>query len=84
MDLAERLGQHHRIVLAQPVLEELVRHTDADGATGIHHERRGLEPGIEAVAINFRFDSGEDLIPDTGFHTRTALAVLPRIKPGST
>ena len=83
MDFRECLRQDHRVVLAQPVLEELVGHPDADGTAGIQHQRGRFEPGIEAMAVDLRFDSREDLVPDADFHTCTALDDHTRLEAAS-
>src|SRR5439155_26498365 len=52
------------VMLRQPVPEQRVRHTDANGAFALGDKRRRLEPRIEAVSIDFGLDAGQDLVPN--------------------
>src|ERR1041384_6444662 len=58
-------------MLGQPVLEERVGNANGDGASAISNERGRPEPGREAVAVNFCFDAGEDLVPDARIHVNS-------------
>jgi hypothetical protein len=69
--LGQRFGQHHRVMLGQPVLEEGIGNANGDRAPTVCDERGGLEPGIKTVTVNLGFDPGEDLIPDARVHCVT-------------
>src|SRR5687768_18591601 len=70
-------------MLGQPVAEERVRHPHADGACLVGHERGGLEPRVKAVAVDFRLDPGEDLIPDIPGHFRPRRTAVTTFAPSS-
>src|SRR5258705_179834 len=66
--LRQRFGQHDGVVLRQPILEKGIGDSNGDRVSPVCDKRRGLEPGGKAVAVNLGFDSGEDLVPNTGIH----------------
>jgi hypothetical protein len=83
-NLGQCLGEHDRVMLGEPVLEEGVRHPHRYGVPAVGHKSRWLEPGVEAVPVNFGFDPGEDLVPDTGVHynfTRERERSIERNRP---
>src|SRR5690606_35501973 len=70
VDLGQGLGQDGSVMLRQPVTKERVGDPDTDGPSLVGDVGRRLEPGVEAVTVDFGFDPGEDLIPDIPGHFR--------------
>ena len=70
--------KHDGVVLGEPVLEERVRYPDRDARRLRRQQRVGLEPGVEAVPVNLGLDSGEDLVPDAGFHDVSSIRSVRR------
>src|SRR5436190_22534280 len=55
-------------MFGEPILEQRVRNADGNRTTAVGDKCRRLEPRGEAVAVNFCFDAGEDLVPDARVH----------------
>src|SRR5262249_43162097 len=64
LQFTERFVNDCGVVLREPVAEQRVRHAHANRSVSIRDKRRRLEPGVEAVAVDFGFDSGQDVVPD--------------------
>ena len=63
-NVGQRFGDDARVVLCEPVLEVRVRHLYGQQRPVLRNEARRLEPGVEAVAVDFRLDVRQQLIPE--------------------
>ena len=82
LDFRQRFGNHRGVVLGEPVAEEGVGHAHPDRAVTVGDKRRRLEPGVEAVPVDLRLDTREDLVPDVaGGHLRAFRGPFALLEP---
>ena len=75
--LRQRLVDEAGVVFREPVAENRVRDPHPDQIACLAQERARLEPGVEAVAVDLRLNSGEDAVPDVvAVHLRPSCAAL--------
>ena len=70
--LSQRVGQHARVVLQQPVPENGVGNPDRHPLTVVRDELGAAKPRRETVPVDLGFDPGENLIPDRHFSPPSA------------
>jgi len=67
LQLAHRFGNDPGVVLGQPVLEQGVGYSDRNRRPVISYKGCRPEPGVKAVPVHLRLDTGEDFVPEVHF-----------------